>query len=92
MSARRDPREVPRIGSDVAVRLHYDGVVTDTPAAERRVPGRHDRRRHSRSGRRHGDPHNNWRHVAWLFAGYAGYLVIRFFPRAFRRLFRRPGR
>ena len=36
-----------------------------------------DRRRHSRSGRRAGDPHSNWRRIAWLFAAYATYLSVR---------------
>jgi hypothetical protein len=63
--------------------------VTQTPAVERRLPGRTDRRRHSRSGRRKQDPNTKWRRVAWLFAFYAGYLSVRAVPAAIRRLWHR---
>jgi hypothetical protein len=63
--------------------------MTETPAVERRLPGRADRRRNSRSGRRKEDPHTNWRRVAWLFALYAGFLSIRSIPAAIRRLWYR---
>jgi hypothetical protein len=74
--------------------------VADTspvPKADRRANRRTDRRKRSRSGRRSGDPHTNWRRVAWLFAAYAAFLSIRSFPTAMtralpervKRLFRR---
>jgi hypothetical protein len=44
---------------------------------ERREAPRGDRRKNPRSGRRAGDPHTNWRRLAWLFAAYATYLSIR---------------
>jgi hypothetical protein len=56
---------------------------------ERRAGQQGDRRKHSRSGRRAGDPHVNWRRVAWLFAAYAAYLSVRSLPDTIRRYFRR---
>jgi hypothetical protein len=50
---------------------------TTTAIPERRAAPRGDRRKNSRSGRRTGDPHTNWRRLAWLFAAYATYLSIR---------------
>ena len=50
---------------------------TTTAIPERRGTPRGDRRKNSRSGRRTGDPHTNWRRVAWLFAAYATYLSVR---------------
>ena len=50
---------------------------TTTAIPERRRAPRGDRRKYSRSGRRAGDPHTNWRRLAWLFAAYAAYLSIR---------------
>jgi hypothetical protein len=50
---------------------------TTTAIPERRGAPRGDRRKNSRSGRRTGDPHTNWRRLAWLFAAYATYLSIR---------------
>jgi hypothetical protein len=54
---------------------------------ERRRNKGSDRRRHSRSGRRAGDPHGNgrWRRLAWLFGAYAAYLSVRQIPSAIRR-------
>jgi len=77
--------------SRLALPLHQlPGVTTETPAADRRLPGRADRRRNSRSGRRKADPHTSWRRVAWLFALYAVYLSVRSVPGALRRFWRRP--
>ena len=74
----------------VALALHLLRIVTtETPAAERRLPERGDRRRNSRSGRRKADPRTSWRRVAWLFALYAAYLSVRSFPRAVRQLWNR---
>jgi hypothetical protein len=50
---------------------------TTTASRDRRGAPRGDRRKNSRSGRRAGDPHTNWRRLAWLFAAYATYLSIR---------------
>jgi hypothetical protein len=60
---------------------------TPTPAADRRRGPRTDRRKHSRSGRRDGDPRFNWRRIAWLFAGYALLLSARSLPSTVKRKF-----
>jgi hypothetical protein len=73
----------------LALRLHHSRTVTQTPATDRRAPNRNDRRRHSLNGRRNTDPHTQWRRLAWLFAGYAGYLSFRSVSRAVRRLLQR---
>ena len=52
-------------------------IETTTAIPERRAAPRGDRRKNSRSGRRAGDPHTNWRRLAWLFAAYAAYLSVR---------------
>jgi hypothetical protein len=74
----------------VAFALHEFGLVADTtiptiPTSERRAAPRGDRRKHSRSGRRTGDPHTNWRRLAWLFAAYATYLSVRSLPVAMKK-------
>jgi len=56
---------------------------------ERRGTPRSDRRKHSRSGRRAGDPQTNWRRIAWVFAAYAAYLSVRSLPATLRRYFHR---
>jgi len=57
------------------------GVVeSQASPLERRRTARADRRRNPRSGRRTGDPHVNWRRVAWLCAAYAVYLSVRSLP------------
>jgi hypothetical protein len=61
---------------------------TKTPETERRA-STSDRRRRSRSGRRAGDPHFNWRRIAWLFAAYALYVSVRTLPSTIRKLFER---
>jgi hypothetical protein len=48
-----------------------------------------DRRRNSRSGRRSGDPHVNWRRLGWLFAAYAVYVSVRSLPTTVKKLFNR---
>jgi hypothetical protein len=58
---------------------------TTTLTHERRGAPGGDRRKHSRSGRRGGDPHTNWRRLAWLFAAYAAYLSIRSLPTTMKR-------
>jgi hypothetical protein len=52
---------------------------------DRRAAPRGDRRKNSRSGRRTGDPHTNWRRIAWLFAAYAAYLSVRSLPTAVKQ-------
>jgi hypothetical protein len=48
-----------------------------------------DRRKNSRGGRRDGDPHTNWRRIAWLFAAYAVYLSVRSLPTTMKNYFKR---
>jgi hypothetical protein len=60
-----------------------------SPPLERRSPGRRDRRKHSRSGRRAQDPHTSWGRVYLLFGAYALYLTVRKLPSSLRRLLRR---
>jgi hypothetical protein len=65
------------------------GVTHSSATAERRMEQVHDRRRHSRGGRRDNDPRTNWRRVAWLFAAYAAYVSIRSLPANVKTFFRR---
>jgi hypothetical protein len=61
------------------------------PMTERRGSERSDRRRNPRSGRRAGDPREQWRwrRLAWLFAAYAAYVSVRSLPRSMKKLFQR---
>jgi hypothetical protein len=59
------------------------------PNSNRRHTANGDRRRHSRSGRRSGDPRFNWRRIAWLFAVYAVYLSVRSLPATLKRALQR---
>ena len=70
----------------MALKLHFAGRVRQKHDPERRAS---DRRKNSRGGRRSGDPHKNWRSLAWLFAAYATYLSVRSLPATLRRMFKR---
>jgi hypothetical protein len=74
---------------ELASSLHRISTVKMTTDAERRRAARSDRRKHSRSGRRAGDPHTSWRRLAWLFAAYAALLSLRSVPASIRRLWRK---
>jgi len=75
----------------VALRLHRVRPVRASENArnERRDAGNTDRRKHSRSGRRAGDPHTTrrWQRLAWVCAAYGAFIGLRFIPSAIRRLF-----
>ena len=74
----------------VAPKLHSAaGVRKKKPENERRQAQQGDRRKNSRGGRRNGDPHSNWRRIAWLFAAYAMYLSVRSVPATVRRMLQR---
>jgi hypothetical protein len=76
----------------VALKLHARSVVGQQSRENRRQDVRGDRRRRSRGGRRDGDPHSNWRRVAWLFAAYALFISVRSLPETARRFFSRGNR
>jgi hypothetical protein len=71
--------------------MTFGVVESQLSTPERRRAARGDRRRNSRSGRRMGDPHVNWRRVAWLCAAYAVYVSVRSLPATVKRMFQRTG-
>jgi hypothetical protein len=74
-------------GAAVAYSLHV--LEPNVQNRDRRGVRSGDRRRNSRSGRRDGDPHVNWRRLAWLFAAYAVYVSVRSLPTAVKKMFHR---
>jgi len=78
-----------RKGPSVALRLHDLSHVPELKVSnmERRYASGGDRRRHSRNGRRAGDPRVNWRRLAWLVAAYAVYVSLRSLPATVRKMF-----
>jgi hypothetical protein len=74
-------------GAAVACFLHV--LEQNVQNRERRGARSADRRRNSRSGRRTGDPHVNWRRLGWLFAAYAVYVSVRSLPTTVKKMFNR---